>query len=598
MNQIAKAALSESYFHLKRVDTSHLEWRIGVALVLIITGPTASIFSPVVLGDAVNLLSDQNLSPSWTDFLMLATFSIVLAAFSSCASNLRDLVFDQVIEDLKCRFSVSTMLHLFKLPYEFYARKQSGAVFRVVERGAGALEELIRCFAFNLVPTTIEFLLGFGVLVYKLDWGFGLAAGVGLFLYIGIDHWYFKQRILARQSQNELDNKIAALASDGLTNFIEVRLLGAEGIVTERHEAVALQYAAKAANSARILNTITFLQQFTMTVVLGVIVFMAGIGVLYGEYQIGDVLASIFIIRGLYFPLGALGYHFRSMQQSIIDLEHVLKLKNIPVALKRAENLENDVPVSPPLVSLSNVTVIYPGQSCPVIEKLSLCFSPGKRTAIVGPSGGGKSTILHLIAGLFEPDDGQVLFDGKSQLHASWNHFKSAIAVVPQDVSLFNDTLEMNLTLGCNHVSEDDIFRALSVVGLIDLIQRLPCGLQTEVGVRGVKLSGGERQRIGIARAILRNPKVLILDEATSSLDGNSELEIQRRLYEIIAEMTTIVVAHRLVTIADADWIYVLENGKVSQQGLHQDLLESNGYYQKAWAHQLAANSEGVETLL
>ncbi|WP_051300330.1 ATP-binding cassette domain-containing protein [Methylobacter luteus] len=593
MNNKKGGALKECIALLKTVHTPHLKLRLSVALVLLVTGPVASVLAPVVLGDAVNLLSAEQTSATASMFFWGAVLYVVLAAFSSSASNLRDLVVDPVIEDLKCRFSVTSFAHLFQLSHEFHSNHRSGSVLRIVERGVQSLEELIRSTAFSLAPTAIEFTLGLVVLVYKLDWQFAAVASVGVILYMAVNRWADERRISSRRAQNELDSKVAGLALDGLTNFTTVTLLGAEDAVMSRHERAAQRYAVAAARSAGILNVITILQHSVMRICLTIIVVMAGFGVLDGKYEVGDVLTSILLIRGLFYPLGMLGYHYRSMQQATIDLEKALEIRRTPPAFQQIKTgliKQNEIS-SPPSIELKGATYSYAGRAAPVVENLSMCFRQGKRTAIVGPSGGGKSSILNLTARLFDPVEGQVLLNGENLAEMDPATLRNIIAVVPQDVSLFNDTLEMNLTLGSIELTQEEIYRVLAATELSELVEKLPNGLQTLVGERGVMLSGGERQRVGIARAMLRNPKVLIMDEATSSLDGATEFAIQRTLKKVSKGLTSIIVAHRLSTVVDADYIYVVKDGKVIQSGTHQDLCSESGYYQSAWERQIAVDS-------
>lgn len=585
-------AIYESLSLLRSVRTPYYKVRLLVALVLIISGPVASVLAPVMLGDAVNLLSSDPAPAIVGMFFWGVILYVVLAAFSSTASNLRDLVIDPVIEELKCRFSVTSFQHLFQLSYEFHSHHRSGAVLRSVQRGAQSLEEIIRSIAFSLVPTAIEFTFGLFVLVYKLDWQFAAVAAAGVFLYIAVNRWADERRISSRRVQNELDSKVAGIALDGLTNVTTVKLLGVEDAVISRLERSAQRYAVAAARSAGVLNVITILQHSVMRICLAIIVAMAGFGVLEGRYEVGDVLTSILLIRGLFYPLGMLGYHYRSMQQALIDLEKPMEIRLTQPAFQkpRAEPTQKSIITSSPTIELKGVTHSYAGRIAPVIQNLSMCFRKGMRTAIVGPSGGGKSSILNLVARLFDPKEGAVLLNGVSLVDIDSRNLRSIIAVVPQDVSLFNDTLEMNLTFGGAGRTHEEIYEVLKAAELLELVNKLPDGLQTLVGERGVLLSGGERQRVGIARAMLKNPMVLIMDEATSALDGSTEFAIQSTLKKVSKGLTSIVVAHRLSTIVDADYIYVVEDGKVTQSGTHQELLSVDGYYQLAWERQIAVD--------
>lgn len=589
MKKKTDSMFHEGYNLLKNSGASHLRLRLLITIVLTIAIPISSVLAPVIIGNTVNLLTPPS-SPSITNaFLLGVLLYAVLATFSSVASNLRDIVFDRVIEGMKCRFSVSAFTHIFQLPYEFHSNKKSGSIFRIIDRGSRAWEELIRSVCFCFIPIAVEFLLSLAFLAHQLDWRFALIAGMGVFFYIAINRWADTRRIKLRRTQNDLDNQVAGLAQDGLTNFATVKILGAETRIVDRYAVEANLFAIASAKSSRILNIITVLQHSVMRICLAIIIMMAGLGVLSGEFQVGDVLTAILLIRSLFHPLGMLGYYYQSMQQATIDLEQALELKRKPIAFEQHSlNYFESYDINHiPTITLNGVFLEYPGRPRPVLNKLSLSFQAGKRTAIVGPSGGGKSSILHLIARLFDPTQGEIWVDDKNVKDIKMSFLRKYIAIIPQDISLFNDTLEMNLTVGHVGATPQDLSQAISAAELDELIEKLPMGLKTVVGERGVTLSGGERQRIGIARAILKKPKVLIMDEATSSLDGPTETAIQETLKKISKGLTTIIVAHRLSTIADADWIYVVKDGYLVQSGTHNELFAREGYYKSAWKRQI-----------
>ena len=399
-------------------------------------------------------------------------------------------------------------------------------------------------------------------------------------LTFGVTDW----RIRFRREMNENDSEASARAVDSLTNFETVKAFAAEGRETRRFEEALGAYgraAVRANNSLSLLNAI---QGVVMALGLGLMAALAANAMLEGRLGPGDIMAATLVMLNLYAPLNILGFAYREIKQGAADMEAMFALLDEKPQVADAPGAI-DLPAGPGEVRFENVSFAHDGRAAG-LDAVTFTAPAGLRTAIVGPSGAGKSTILRLVFRFYDPEQGRISVDGHDLKALKQESLRAALGLVPQDVVLFNDTLRFNVTYGRPDATDAEIAEALRRAQLTDFVTRLPQGLETKVGERGLKLSGGQRQRVGIARVILKDPRILILDEATSALDSRTEGEIQSALEEASRGRTTIVVAHRLSTIADADQIVVLDDGKVAERGTHADLVARGGIYADLWRRQ------------
>jgi ATP-binding cassette subfamily B protein len=369
-----------------------------------------------------------------------------------------------------------------------------------------------------------------------------------------------------------------------LLNFETVKSFAAESRESERYDRALSSYATAAVRAYTSLVMLNIAQGVIMTIGLVAMVIGAGWLVARGPMGPGDITAVILIMTNLYAPLNILGFAYREIKQTSIDMEKMFILLDEKPDVADAPNAPE---LKPKLgeVAFEDVSFAHEGRDVG-LERVSFTAPAGKTTAIVGPSGAGKSTVLKLLYRFYDPSAGAVRIDGQSLKDVTQQSLRSALGLVPQDVVLFNDTIRYNIAYGKPEATQAELDEAASSAQLLDFIRSLPQGWDTRVGERGLKLSGGEKQRVGIARVVLKNPAILILDEATSSLDSGTEAEVQAALEAASRGRTTLVVAHRLSTIADADQILVLDAGRIVERGAHAALIAKDGLYASLWKHQ------------
>lgn len=573
-----------------RSRAPQLKTRLFAALVLTILGKMLGVLAPLALGAAVNQLAGQD-RPVLGISLGFAAFAIgwaLIRFLSSAAPQARDAIFTAVSEATKRTAATEAFAHALSLSLDFHQTKKSGALSRIVERGARSSEFLLRILAFNIGPTLLELVLAAGVLAAAYDWRFAAIAVATIAVYVAFTLWVSDWRIQHRRELNAAEAEAAGLVVDSLINYETVKSFGAERRATLGYESALSTYAdaaVKANNSLAILNAG---QTLVMNLGLGVMAVLAGMEAMAGRMGPGDVTACVLILISLYQPLNVLGFAYREIRQSFIDMEAMLDLT------RQAPDVA-DAPDAVPLpepeqagggeVAFEAVSFRHSARSAG-LEDIDFRIPPGRTTALVGPSGSGKSTIVKLALRLLDPQSGRVLIDGLDARSVTQASLRQAVALVPQDVALFNDTLRQNIGFARPGADEAAVWAAAEAAELGDFIRALPEGLDTRVGERGLKLSGGERQRVGLARALLAEPHVLILDEATSALDSRTEAAIQATLRRARAGRTTLVVAHRLSTIADADEILVLKAGRIVERGSHEALVAKGGEYATLWKKQ------------
>ena len=583
-----------------RSGAPHLRLRLVVSILLTIAGKALGVLAPLVLGAAVNhLAADQPTGVSiGLGFAGFAVGWAVVRFLSSASPQLSDVVFAPVRAAAQRTAATETFAHALSLSLDFHQTKRSGALSRTVDRGSRSVDFLLRILAFNLVPTGLELILAAGVLGGAYDWRFAAVAVVVVIVYtvftFSISNW----RIEHRRTMNTADTEAAGQVVDALINYETVKSFGAETRAALGYDRALGAYneaALKANSSLALLNAV---QALIMNVGLGVMAVMAGFEAAAGRMGPGDVTAAVLILISLYAPLNILGFAYREIRQSFIDMEEMLKVT-------RQTPQVADAPGAADLVrpegqrggalAFEDVSFRHDARANG-LEDVSFTVRPGTTTALVGPSGSGKSTIVKLALRLLDPQVGRVVIDGADVRDVTQASLRRAVALVPQDVALFNDTLAVNIAFARPEATAEEIWAAAESAELAEFIRSLPDGMETRVGERGLKLSGGERQRVGIARALLADPCILILDEATSALDSRTEAAIQKTLRKAKAGRTTLVVAHRLSTIADAEQILVLKAGRIVERGAHHELVARvGGEYAALWKKQTRGARLGLD---
>uniref|UniRef100_B0T6W7 ABC transporter related n=1 Tax=Caulobacter sp. (strain K31) TaxID=366602 RepID=B0T6W7_CAUSK len=592
-------ALADLASLVMRSKAPGLRWRVTLALAFTFVGKFLGVIAPLLLGKAVNALSaGQNAGVQvGLTFAALAGGWALIRFIAAVAPQARDAVFTPVAQAAQTRAAVETFAHALSLSIDFHQTKRTGSLSRVIDRGARSMDFLLRGLVFNIAPTAVELVMAAIVLAKAYDWRFALTAVVTVVIYGVVTFAISDWRIGHRRVMNEADAEAAGRAVDALLNYETVKAFGAEDRAVDGYENALRTYGAaniRATNSLTLLNTI---QSAVMSLGLGVMAILAGAEAADGRIGPGDVTAAVLILVNLYGPLNILGFAYREIRQSFIDMEAMLDLRRAQPDVADAPDAIDLPPAADRrggAVSFEAVSFRH-GARSEGLQNVAFTARPGTTVAIVGPSGAGKTTLVRLALRMIDPQGGRVTLDGYDLKALKQASLRRAVALVPQDVALFNDTLMANIAFARPDASETDVWAAAEAAELGEFIRGLPEGMETKVGERGLKLSGGERQRVGIARALLADPRVLILDEATSALDSRTEAAIQATLRKARAGRTTLVVAHRLSTIADADEIVVLRRGKVVERGPHAALLEAGGEYAALWRRQTREKPAAAE---
>jgi ABC-type transport system involved in Fe-S cluster assembly fused permease/ATPase subunit len=558
--------------------------RLVAAFVLTLLGKVLAVFSPLVLADGINALAAGDARGALPAFMGLAGFWAALRFASTAGPQIRDAIFQPISEEAQRRAGTRVFTHVHALSVRFHQSKRTGAVYRTIERGVRAIDFLLRFLAFNIAPTVIELLLAAGVLGFKYGWQFSLIAGLTVCIYAWVTFGVTEWRLKHRREMNEADTEAAGRAVDSLLNFETVKSFAAETRESERYDRALASYADAAVRSNTSLVLLNVLQTVIMNVGLVGMVIAAGMLVARGPMGPGDITAVILIMTNLYAPLNILGFAYREIKQTSIDMEKMFTLLDEAPDVADAPDARA-LQAGPGEVVFDRVNFSHEGRD-QGLDQVSFTAPAGKTTAVVGPSGAGKSTILKLLFRFYDPESGEVRIDGQNLTDVTQASLRGVLGLVPQDVVLFNDTIRYNIAYGRPEATQAELDEAASRAQLLHFIEALPQGWDTRVGERGLKLSGGEKQRVGIARVVLKDPRILILDEATSSLDSGTEADVQSALEEAARGRTTIVVAHRLSTIANADQIVVLDAGRVVERGTHAALIAKDGLYAGLWKRQ------------
>ena len=584
----AQRALMDLAQLVMRSGAPQLRLRIAASVLLVLGGKVAAVLAPVMLGEAINALTlVEGAVTLGAGFVGLALAFAGLRLAAACAPFVRDAIFTVVAQATMARTAVEGFGHALSLSLDFHQSKQTGTLARIIERGARSTDFLMRSVVFNLGPTAVELVLAMTVMVVRLDWRFALTALVTVVIYTVITFKITDWRLEHRRALNEADSRAAGLSVDALINFETVKTFGAERRAVGAYDAALASYVGAAVKANTSLSILNGAQAVVLNVGLAMMTVLAGLGVSQGQMQIGDVTMAVLLLTGIYAPLNMLGFNYREIRQGFIDMEQLMALTGRRPDILDGQDAQPLPPAAPGGAELEfrNVGFRHDARSQGLLD-VSFTAAPGETVALVGPSGAGKTTAVRLALRLIDPQAGAVLIDGLDLRQARQADLRRAVALVPQDVALFNDTLRANIGFARPEAPEAEIRAAADAAELGPFIDSLPDGLDTLVGERGLKLSGGERQRVGIARALLADPRLLILDEATSALDGRTEEAIQATLRRARAGRTTLVIAHRLSTIVDADRIVVLRRGRVVEMGTHEALLAAGGEYAALWRRQ------------
>ena len=560
-----------------------LRGRVLVSLAFLIGAKVINVYVPLLYKGAVDALSPGHAAVITVPVALVIGYGIARVG-AQLFAELRDAVFAKVGQRAVRRLALATFRHLHALSLRFHLERQTGGLSRAIERGIRGTEFLLSYMLFNVVPTLFEILL-----VCAILWGFyratfALATLATIIAYIAFTFSVTDWRIKFRREMNERDSEANTRAIDSLLNFETVKYFANEAHEAQRFDQALRAYEHAAVRSQTTLSALNIGQGIIIATGLVTVMLLAGFGVAAGRMTVGDfVLVNSYLVQ-LYSPLNVLGMVYRNIKQSLTDLESMFRLLSVKAEIE-------DRPGAPALAVPRGVVVFdrvsfHYDPRRPILAEVSFRVPPGGTVAIVGPSGAGKSTIARLLFRFYDVHAGAIRIDGQDLRDVTQDSLRRAIGVVPQDTVLFNDTVRYNIAYGRPGASDAEIEEAARHARIHDFIASLPDGYQSQVGERGLKLSGGEKQRVAIARVILKAPRILIFDEATSALDTKTEHEIQANLDEVSAGRTTLVIAHRLSTVVNADEILVLDQGRIVERGDHAALLAEGGVYAAMWARQ------------
>ncbi|MCH9052412.1 MAG: ABC transporter ATP-binding protein/permease, partial [Proteobacteria bacterium] len=560
--------------------------RVVIALGLLVLAKGTNVVVPIFYKYAVDALTAETGAVVAVPVGLLVAYGLT-RVMAQAFGEVRDAVFAKVAQRSIRLAGLSAFRHLHRLSLRFHLDRKTGGVSRAIERGTKGIEFVLAFMVFNILPTLLEILLVCGVLWALYGVWFALVTFVTIGGYIAWTLSVTEWRTKFRRTMNENDSEASTKAIDSLLNFETVKYFGNEDHEARRFDVALKGYEQAAVKSRTSLTLLNIGQGGIIAAGLTVVMVMAGNGVAAGAMTIGDfVLVNAYLIQ-LYMPLNFLGFVYREIKRSLTDMEAMFAL------LGEAPEI-GDAPDAAPVridggrVEFEDVSFGYDSRR-PVLKGVSFTVPAGKTLAIVGPSGAGKSTISRILFRFYDVDSGRVLIDGQDIRQVTQQSLRAAIGMVPQDTVLFNDTIYYNIAYGNPAASPAEVEEAARLARVHDFVMALPDGYQTAVGERGLKLSGGEKQRVAIARTILKAPSILLFDEATSALDSRTEREIQDSMNAVSADRTTLIIAHRLSTVVDADEIVVLDQGRIVERGSHAQLLAARGGYADMWARQRQA---------
>lgn len=561
--------------------------RIVLALLCLVAAKLASVGMPFVLKEVVDDL-DQKMSVTQAALIsvpvaLLLAYGIARFA-NSLLGEIRDTLFGRVTERAMRRIGLRVFEHLHALDLAFHLNRRTGGLSRDIERGTSGISFLMRFLVFNIVPTFLELFLVMGILWQQYRIEFALIVLVSVVLYIWFSKTTTDWRTQFIREANQADSRSNSRAVDSLLNFETVKYFANERYEAECYDRELAQWEQAKRKNRLTLFALNAGQAFIISASLTAMLLLAAHEVAEGRMTLGDfVLVNAFMMQ-IFMPLNFLGFVYREIKSSMANIERMFELLKTEATVQD----EADAPaliLKQGCIEFNQVNFAYDPDR-PILNDFSVQIAAGEKVAIVGSSGAGKSTLAKLIFRFYDVDGGDILIDGQSIRTISQHSLRQAVGVVPQDSVLFNDSLIENVRYGRPDASDEEVKAAIKMAHLQSFIDSLPTGYETQVGERGLKLSGGEKQRVAIARTILKKPAILVFDEATSSLDSRSERAVMEAIEEVSQGKTSIVIAHRLSTVVNADRILVLEKGCIVEQGSHDQLLKSAGLYAQLWALQ------------
>ncbi|GIK25678.1 MAG: metal ABC transporter permease [Betaproteobacteria bacterium] len=556
--------------------------RVLFALACLIAAKLANVAVPLVFKEVVDAFTAEK-AVLVVPLALLAAYGLLRFSMS-LFTELRELLFTRVTQQAVRNIALQVFRHLHALSLRFHLERQTGGLTRDIERGTRSIGTLISYTIYSILPTLVEVGLVIGILATRYEASFAWITVGALVIYIAFTVLVTNWRTQLRREVNEIDSAANSRAIDSLLNYETVKYFNNEDYEARRYDQQMQKWEAAQVKSQMSLSLLNLGQAAIIAVTVTLIMWRAAVGVTNGSMTVGDIVLVNGLLIQLYIPLNWLGVLYREIRQALTDIERMFSLK--------AEHREiADAPDAAPLaagpcaVRFEHVGFSYE-QKRQILFDVDFSIPAGGTVAVVGHSGSGKSTLSRLLFRFYDAQSGAVRVNGTDIRRLTQASLRAAIGIVPQDTVLFNDTIFYNIQYGRPEASREDVIAAAQAAHIHDFVESLPEKYDTRVGERGLKLSGGEKQRVAIARALLKNPPILIFDEATSALDSQSEKAIQDELERISVGRTTLVIAHRLSTVMNADEILVLDQGRIVERGTHRALLERGGAYAQMWALQ------------
>ena len=565
-----------------------LKRRIIFAMAALVVAKVFTIAFPLLYGAVIDALDPKNhvgegVGVAVGLILAYGVSRVLMQAFA----QLRDAIAAKAVYNAVRAVAGKTFRHIHTLSLRFHLERKTGGLTRVIERGTKGIDILLFYVLFSIVPTILELALVSGILLFRYHWGFAAITVVTVLIYgwftIRLTNW----RTAIRRQMNDSDTEANTKAVDSLLNYETVKYFNNEEHEAKRFDKAMVGFTDASEKAQMSLSLLNAGQAAIITIGLIAVMVLAAYMIAAGTMTIGGLVVVNGFLVQLYQPLNLLGTVYREIVQALVDMEKMFDVLNVPAEVKDKPGAP-DLTVGGGEIRFENVVFAYEPLRT-ILQGISFTVPAGKTVAVVGPSGAGKSTISRILYRFYDIASGRVTIDGQDIRDVTQNSVRAAIGIVPQDTVLFNDTIRYNIRYGRIDASDEEIDEAARLAQIEPFIRELPDGFSSMVGERGLKLSGGEKQRVAIARTILKNPPILMLDEATSALDTHTEREIQAALQSVSRGRTTLVIAHRLSTVVDADEILVLDHGRIVERGRHAELLSRGGAYAAMWNRQREA---------